>query len=594
MKSPLIKFLGLIFLALSLPPNILAQDLEVSVDRSELARGETLTYTIRIYEQRQGMQLDLTPLTEEFDVLGTRTSSQVRSINGQAESWTDYIVTLFPLSEGVLTIPSIEINDLQTDPLAITVVNEGPRSNQDNDELFLEIEVNKDALYVQEQLLFTVKLYYTINGIRNPQFTELEMEDTVIQLIGSPNQYEQIIEGVRFGVYEKRYVIFPQRSGPLEIPDILFRGEVTDGSSNFVFRNLNTRRVTAFIEGITIDVKERPANAQDLNNWLPVTNLSISEEWSTDLNNLSVGDSLTRIITLEADGLDGAVLPPFGPEIIDGMNVYPDPATIERTYVDGSIVGTRVETSTLVPIVAGNIEIPEIAVPWWDVANDELKAALIPAISLEVSTIEGNIPSEQSQEGLGNLEELLAAAPTIDQDMINAQEEDEFIEIGASWINYLIIITAVIVGLTLYKLVLHPNRIEIIRYITDIRTKYKTKTSSEHSERVAFYQLKVACRKRELNDVKEALIIWCNHYLSGNKVKTIEGILQNSDWANLHQQITYLQNELYFQTKSTEQIEKFSTSKFIRNISNLRKLMRKQDKITNSIEKYSLPPLYKT
>ena len=115
------------------------------------------------------------------------------------------------------------INNLQTEPIVISVVNEGPRSNQDNDELFLEIEVNKEALYVQEQLLFTVKLYYTINGIRNPQFTELEMEDTVIQLIGSPNQYEQIIEGVRYGVYEKRYVIFPQRSGPLEIPDILFR-----------------------------------------------------------------------------------------------------------------------------------------------------------------------------------------------------------------------------------------------------------------------------------------------------------------------------------------------------------------------------------
>ena len=154
------------------------------------------------------MQLDLTPLTEDFDVLGTRTSSQVRSINGQVESWTDYIVTLFPLTEGELTIPSIEINNLQTEPIVISVVNEGPRSNQDNDELFLEIEVNKEALYVQEQLLFTVKLYYTINGIRNPQFTELEMEDTVIQLIGSPNQYEQIIEGVRYGVYEKRYVIF--------------------------------------------------------------------------------------------------------------------------------------------------------------------------------------------------------------------------------------------------------------------------------------------------------------------------------------------------------------------------------------------------
>ncbi|MDP6417594.1 MAG: BatD family protein, partial [Gammaproteobacteria bacterium] len=95
------------------------QQIEVSVDRSELARGETLTFTIRVFDQRQGMQLDLTPLTEDFDVLGTRTSSQIRSINGAVESWTDYIVTLFPLTEGELDIPSLEINGTPTDPIAI-------------------------------------------------------------------------------------------------------------------------------------------------------------------------------------------------------------------------------------------------------------------------------------------------------------------------------------------------------------------------------------------------------------------------------------------------------------------------------------------
>jgi len=130
------------------------QQIEVSVDRSELARGETLTFTIRVFDQRQGMQLDLTPLTEDFDVLGTRTSSQIRSINGAVESWTDYIVTLFPLTEGELDIPSLEINGTPTDPIAINVINEGPRSNQSSEELFLEIEVNKETVYVQEQLLF--------------------------------------------------------------------------------------------------------------------------------------------------------------------------------------------------------------------------------------------------------------------------------------------------------------------------------------------------------------------------------------------------------------------------------------------------------
>ena len=587
-------FVTLVFLTLVCSIKTNAQDLEVSVDRAELARGETLTYTIRIYEQRQGMQLDLTPLTEDFDVLGTRTSSQVRSINGQVESWTDYIVTLFPLTEGELTIPPIEINNLQTEPILISVVNEGPRSNQDNDELFLEIEVNKEALYVQEQLLFTVKLYYTINGIRNPQFTELEMEDTVIQLIGSPNQYEQIIEGVRYGVYEKRYVIFPQRSGPLEIPDILFRGEVTDGSSNFVFRNLNTRRVTAFIEGITIGVNERPVAAQEFDNWLPVTNLSISEEWSTDLENLSVGDSITRTITLTADGLDGAVLPPFSPETLDGINVYQDPASIERTYVDGSIVGTRVESSTLVPVIAGTIEIPEIVIPWWDVSSDELKEAVITAKSIQVSTIEGEIPSEQAEESIGNLEELLAASPTVDQEMIDAQEEEEFIEVGIYWLNYIIAFICIVVLTSIYRLVLRPNNEEISDYLQNLKNKYKSRISPYNNERVAFRQLKTACKKGDLTKIKGALITWCDHYSRENKLNTIEGILQNPNWSSLHSIIINLQNTLYFKDKSAQNVQIFSSKELLKEIKNLRDLKRKQKKITNLAERYSLPPLYRT
>lgn len=587
-------FVTLVFLTLVCSIKTNAQDLEVSVDRAELARGETLTYTIRIYEQRQGMQLDLTPLTEDFDVLGTRTSSQVRSINGQVESWTDYIVTLFPLTEGELTIPPIEINNLQTEPILISVVNEGPRSNQDNDELFLEIEVNKEALYVQEQLLFTVKLYYTINGIRNPQFTELEMEDTVIQLIGSPNQYEQIIEGVRYGVYEKRYVIFPQRSGPLEIPDILFRGEVTDGSSNFVFRNLNTRRVTAFIEGITISVNERPVAAQEFDNWLPVTNLSISEEWSTDLENLSVGDSITRTITLTADGLDGAVLPPFSPETLDGINVYQDPASIERTYVDGSIVGTRVESSTLVPVIAGTIEIPEIVIPWWDVSSDELKEAVITAKSIQVSTIEGEIPSEQAEESIGNLEELLAASPTVDQEMIDAQEEEEFIEVGIYWLNYIIAFICIVVLTSIYRLVLRPNNEEISDYLQNLKNKYKSRISPYNNERVAFRQLKTACKKGDLTKIKGALITWCDHYSRENKLNTIEGILQNPNWSSLHSIIINLQNTLYFKDKSAQKVQIFSSKELLKEIKNLRDLKRKQKKITNLAERYSLPPLYRT
>ena len=108
------SFLLTLLLGLLTLGQAMAQEIEVTVDRTEMARGETLTYTIRVFDQRQGMQLDLTPLTEDFDVLGTRTSSQIRSINGAVESWTDYIVTLFPLTEGELEIPSLTINNSTT------------------------------------------------------------------------------------------------------------------------------------------------------------------------------------------------------------------------------------------------------------------------------------------------------------------------------------------------------------------------------------------------------------------------------------------------------------------------------------------------
>ena len=570
------------------------QNIEVSVDRNELARGETLTYTIRVYDQRQGMQLDLTPLTEEFDVLGTRTSSQIRSINGSVESWTDYIVTLFPLAEGELTIPSLEINDALTDPVAINVINEGPRSNQSNEELFLEIVVNKETIYVQEQLLFTVRLYYTINGIRNPQFTELEMADTVIQLIGSPNQYEKLIDGVRYGVYEKRYVIFPQRSGPLEIPDILFRGEVTDGSSNFVFRNLNTRRVTAFIEGITIQVAERPEAARNNQFWLPVGNLTLEENWNIDLSNLKVGDSAIRTITMVADGLDGAVLPPFSPVEIQNLNLYPDPPDIQRTFVDGRIVGTRVESTTLVPVIAGSIEIPEVSIPWWNINTDQQESTVIAATFINVATIEGEVPSEQTVISTVNIEELLEAAPVIDQSMIDAQAEAQFIEVRAVWLNWLIALAFLIVMISIYSLLLAPNKHAIRAFFDTQLANLIKKYSPENNEWVAYRQLVIACRKQDLIRIRESLIQWSNHFLDTRTLLTMEDILEQTESIELHEHATQIQAAL-FSIGSKQHAElSFDSHELIKLTTSLRKNKRKEQKRFKQEKRFALPPLYKT
>ena len=569
--------------------SVFAQQIELSVDRNELARGETLTLTIRVYDQRQGMQLDLTPLTQDFDVLGTRTSSQIRSINGVTESWTDYVITLFPEKEGDLVIPSLSILNQATDPIPISVVNAGPRSNQGNNELYLEIEVNKDSVYVQEQLLFTVRLFYTINGIRNPVFTELDMEDTVTQLIGSPNQYERLIDGERFGVYEKRYVIFPQRSGPLEIPDILFRGEVTDGSSNFVFRNMNTRRVTAFIEGITIEVKERPASVPRDDDWLPVTGLTLEETWSGDINALKVGDSVVRTLILRAEGLDGAVLPPFSPQDIDGLNLYPDPADISRTFVDGSIVGTRVETSTYVALEAGTIEVPALEIPWWDITDDSARTTTLPATRFEVATIEGVLPSEQAVASTQEIQTLLAPEPLVDQAMIDAQAEAEVIEIDSGivrWAQWLV------VALVIFLLSALARR-RFGAFTQQRFAEWRAAQTPEANEKAAYGILKSVCRSGDYKAIRDALLTWANHYCAsdrGGRVRSMEDLVRLSPSRELTEQANELQSMLFNAQSSSD----FDSAKLIALVALLRKSKRSASKQMRREEKYQLPSLYKS
>ncbi len=583
----MVRLFSIIILALALAGGSLhAQEIELSVDRTELARGETLTLTIRVFDQRQGMQLDLTPLTQDFDVLGTRTSSQIRSINGVTESWTDYVVTLFPEKEGELVIPELSILDQTSEAIPIKVINAGPRSNQSDDELYLEIEVNKESVYVQEQLLFTVRLFYTINGIRNPIFTELEMENTVTQLIGSPNQYERLIDGERYGVYEKRYVIFPQRSGPLEIPDILFRGEVTDGSSNFVFRNMNTRRVTAFIEGITIDVKERPAAAPSGEGWLPVTGLTLEESWSGDIDSLKIGDSVVRTITLRAEGLDGALLPPFSPEKIPGLNLYPDPADISRSFVDGSIVGTRVEQSTYVALEAGVIEVPELAIPWWDINSDSAKIATLPAMQIEVATIDGIVPSEQAVASTEDIQQLLSNDPVVDQAMIDAQAEADVIEVNRKFVAVTQWLLALIIA-TVLLLMAYRRYGDAVRHQF---SEWRLNRTPARNESAAYSILKKACQRNEARAIRDGLILWGQHYCEDSEIRSLEDLIRNCASEELARATLTLQSSL-FDPKSSSS---FNSGELNSLILRLRRERKAQTKKANKIAPYQLPPLYRS
>lgn len=571
-----------------------AQAVEASIDRKELIRGETVNLTLRVFGQQGGVQMDLTPLEENFDIIVTRTSSQMRTINSRTEAWTDYIMTLFPRTTGTLEIPALNVAGQTTAPISIEVLPQTQNMITPGQTLFLEAVVNKDSVYVQEQLLFNIRLYYTINGIRNPQFTELNMDDAVIQMIGSANQYERLIDGVRYGVYEKQYVIFPQRSGQLKIPDIIFRGEVADGSSNFVFRNLNTRTITAFAEGHEITIKERPATYPENATWLPAGNINITESWSQDVTRLRVGDTVTRLITITANGLDGAALPPLELPQIERFSTYRNQADIERTFVDGNIVGTRIESQTLVATENGSLEIPAITLPWWNVDTEEIQNATIPGTFIRIEPAPGSL--DETAENPAETDP--AGNSEITENSRSTAIEDDLVATASPSLWMILLAILVCTGLLLAWFLARINRQRNSQSRQQIQQKpvspaYETELAI-HNEATAFNKLQQACRQGDVVRLRLALIAWGRQYYQDARLYTLDDLFRYLGNEQLQKLATRLLSSIYGKTDQTAIDKAADFDELLGMITAVRQQQRKSRKLERKQAPYILPPLYKS
>ncbi len=569
-----------------------AQPVSASLDRTQIIRGETVTLTIRVEGQQGGVQMDLTPLEANFQIVATRTSSQMRSVNNSMESWIDYNLTLFPLHEGDIIIPPLLVSGERTQQLSIHV---DPKTETSiaGQELFMEALVNKDSIFVQEQLLFTIRLYYTINGIRNPIFTELEMPDTVIQMIGTPNQYEKLVDGVRYGVYEKQYALFPQRSGTLEIPDIMFRGEVTDGSSNYVFRNLNTRTITSFAEGHTINVREKPANYPVDAVWLPASEITLRERWDNDFTNVRIGDAVTRTIDVEAFGLDGAALPPLNVPSIATVNTYPEPPEISRTYVDGNIVGRRVQQDSLLMTEAGTVRVPGITLPWFDIDTEEVKYATIEDSAIRVGPVRTT----------GQDEPLSLSNTPVDTPAVNdtaqtylGDDQDSLISPTTTplWILVLAAaLTALLLAFVTYTVKRRRGIVENVRKAPPVSAPMYRQDIAPESENTAFKEFVKACEQNHLPALRLALIGWGRQYFADADLHNLDELAARTNNAEIKSICLKLQQALYGQNNQSAQelnadiqrLASLITALRTEHKQSLHKAVKEQD--------FTLPPLYK-
>jgi len=244
-------------------------------------------------------------------------------------------------------------------------------------EAFLELSADKAEVYVQEQLILSVQLYFS-GALVQGELSEPSHPDAIIERLGSQRDSVQIRDGVRYQVIERRYAIFPQSPGTLTLPAIHFEGHIRDSSRQL-------QAVEDSQQLYDVPVKPIPESYPADTPWLPASNLTLSSDGLPASRELEPGQNLTRQLTLEVSGLPAEALPAFPQTGSPAIRQYPDqPERHTQTTPEG-LTGILQQSFALVPVEAGPASVPEMTVYWWNTRTDRLEQATLPARSYQIT-----------------------------------------------------------------------------------------------------------------------------------------------------------------------------------------------------------------
>ncbi|WP_237057080.1 BatD family protein [Microbulbifer sediminum] len=368
-------------------------ELTATVDRNTIGVDETLNLRLRYSGKESGGQPDFELLEQDFDILSRQQSNQYRVINGRAESYVEWMLTLAPKREGRLFVPSLHLHGQVSDAIPITVTEAGSTPDNDDRKAFLEVELDKDQVYVQEQLLIKVRLY-TVIGLHDISTEPLQIPGAHIEKVDE-QRYERRINGVGHAVYELTYAIFPESSGKLRIPALTYVA-VAGRRDPFSLFNRNTQRMRLRSEAKEVEVLPKP-DSYSGKHWLPAASLGIVQSWSQDPDSFKVGEPITRIVTIRAEGLRAAQLPPLPKINVEGLKTYPDQPQQDDQAGANGISGSRIETTAIVATKPGEYQLPPITLSWWDTKSGRQRVTQLPAFRFTVSGAPMASGSDSSQ-----------------------------------------------------------------------------------------------------------------------------------------------------------------------------------------------------
>lgn len=347
------------------------------LDREQVTFGETATLNIETDTSIQ--QIDYAPLTAHFDLAGQTVRRSFQLVNGRSSTRSQFAVGIRPRGPGVVTVPALLVGNASTAPLRLTVMPPSVQAASSNADAFVETEVDADKPYVQQAVGMVVRLFVGVN-LLSGQLDQDTPPDSSLQQVGEDLRYQRQIDGRRYSVIERRYLLIPERSGEVLIPGARFNGQSVSDFFDGTFGDGRTP-LSAAAPVKRLQVQSIPANAPQP--WLPLRDLQL--RYLQAPSQARAGTATTLELEMVADGASATQLsaPAFPPS--KDMQIFADPPQTDTQLVDGRPRATLHQRISIVPLHAGTLNLAGPRVDWWDATQGVARTATLPPLQLEVA-----------------------------------------------------------------------------------------------------------------------------------------------------------------------------------------------------------------
>lgn len=535
-----------LLLIMLLPMQSLAADIRASLDRSTITEGETVSL-ILISQGSVDDDPDFSVLEKNFEILGQSQQSSYQFINGKGQSSKQWVLKLRPRHDGVIKIPSISFGK-DTSPslrlkVATAVYDQETTADQD---FMLNVTTDTEQSYVGAQIIVTLQLIYSRN-FNNGNLSDLNIKgggQVKTQPLGEPARFEKTINGIPYSVYEVRYALFPEQAGQLIIEPMRFEAEVGPSYSS-LFDPLNrqaAQRIRLQSEARKIDILPRPQEWTG-SPWLPATELTLEEEWS-DLDQLKVGDPITRTVVLRVVGQPASQLAELLTATPSGIKAYPDQPVLEDSISAEGIIGLRKEQLAYIPEQGGEIQFPALKLRWWNTQTQKEEIAELPARRLSVSGT--STAAKTTTPIMAPAQDKAVSEPSPDS------QNEESSNLSIKWMGI-----SLLLGLGWLLTIFYFWRRRSPEIKTDASTQPEHRTSSDSH----LHDLKKACQGQDRHQFRLHILNWARKQWPHEDIRGLEdiGILAGEPLQSLLLQIDAQYARNGFQSWPCDEIIKATT-----------------------------------